>query len=556
MNFKDLKDHNDVANFFNISLRHLNYMLYVMPPNKAYKEFIVKTKKKERKIHSPNKRLKCIQNKLKDEFEKIYRPRISTFGFIKNRNTIKNAERHLDKRYIFNLDLQDYFPSISRKRIYYLLRKDPFLFNDEVAKIFSKLICFGDQLPQGSPCSPIISNMISYRMDGQLTKLAKKYNATYTRYVDDISFSFTNRFKALPKAIITHNEGELSTGNELNQIIESNGFTINQGKVRLGKKSNRMEVTGITVNEKLNVPRRYIKKIRTLFHLIDHYNYERANEIFSTFKRTRASKHPPKIEFALHGMLTYLCSVIGKDDPLYYKYALRFNNYDFKLKLPFEKPIKLRMNDSLWVVECLDDSNEEVNCYQGTAFSITSELIATAAHVVLDDHGKPFSEIEVYKTTDADNKFALQVISFNIEADTALCKIKEQYKDDSFISISNEDNLSSNISLQLLGFPSYQRPQYSAHTSTCHLTFETHRDSKRFFSINSPIIGGNSGGPIIDSQHRVVGIASKGYHGYGEIKSESLFSTKSIHVTISGNNLCSHISNLKDLLEAKNEPHN
>lgn len=520
-------------------------MLYVMPSNKAYKEFTVKTKNKERKIHAPNKRLKNIQNKLKSEFENIYRPRVSIFGFIKNRNTIKNAEKHLDKRYIFNLDLKDYFPSISRKRIYYLLRKDPFLFNDEVAKILSKLICFGDQLPQGSPCSPIVSNMISYRMDGQLTKLAKKYNATYTRYVDDISFSFTNRFKALPKTIITHNEGELSIGNELNQLIENNGFTINENKVRLGKKSNRMEVTGITVNEKLNVPRKYIKKIRTLFHLIDHYGYDKANEIFSHFKRTRASKHPPKIEYALHGMLTYLGSVIGKCAPVYYKFAIKFNNYNFNCTLPFEKPLELQMQDSLWVVECIDD---DANCFQGTAFSITPSLIATAAHVVLNDKGSPFSEIEVYKTTDTSSKYTLEVINFDIYADIALCKISNVFHDDSFIQASVSNDLTHKSALQLLGFPSYRQPQSSAHTSSCHLTFETERDNKKFFSINTPIIGGNSGGPIIDSDYKLLGIASKGYHGYGEIRNESLM-TKSINVTIMGNNLCSHVSNLQELLK-------
>lgn len=545
MDFKDLKDHNDVANFFNISLRHLNYMLYVMPPNKAYKEFIVKTKKKERKIHSPNKRLKCIQNKLKDEFEKIYRPRISTFGFIKNRNTIKNAERHLDKRYIFNLDLQDYFPSISRKRIYYLLRKDPFLFNDEVAKIFSKLICFGDQLPQGSPCSPIISNMISYRMDGQLTKLAKKYNATYTRYVDDISFSFTNRFKALPKAIITHNDGELTIGNELNQIIESNGFTINQGKVRLGKKSNRMEVTGITVNEKLNVPRKYIKKIRTLFHLIDHYNYEKANQIFSTFERTRASKYPPKIEFALHGMLTYLGSVIGQNASIYYKYAIRFNKYNFNLKLPYQKPIDLKISDALWVVDFMDEATLDGG--QGTAFSITPNYIATAAHVILDSSDKPFKDIEVYKLSDTDKKFKLEVIKFDKASDVALCKISGEYYDDSYISASQLPINRIQGNLKLLGFPSYQAPQLSAHTSPCHLTFYSRRENKDYFSINTPIIGGNSGGPIINSANEVVGIASKGYYGTGEITMKEL-TEKTVRVTITGNNFCSFISNLNHLI--------
>ena len=69
-----------------------------------------------------------------------------------------------------------------------------------------------------------------------------------------------------------------------------------------------------------------------------------------------------------------------------------------------------------------------------------------------------------------------------------------------------------------------------------------------FFSINTPIIGGNSGGPIINSEKKVVGVASKGYYGQGEITQSNIVN-KSIHVTILGNNLCSNIQNVQNLIE-------
>ncbi|MDC5005694.1 reverse transcriptase family protein, partial [Acinetobacter baumannii] len=325
-------------------------------------------------ILSPCKKLKKIQYQLKKELEIIYKPRSCANGFIKERNNIKNANSHLSKRYIFNLDLQDFFPSITKKRVFFLLKSNGLNFNTEVAEILAKLICHEGVLPQGSPCSPIISNMIAYRMDRELIQLAKMHNATYTRYVDDITFSFTTRFKALPKSILTFKEDELTVGEKLTEIIDSNGFTINQSKVRLGKRSNRMEVTGLTVNEKLNVRRKYIKKIRVLFHLIEKHGEEEANRIFATFKRTRGSKYPPQIKQTLYGMLIYLGQVIKTNASLFYKFAMRYNKLNYSKKLPIIKPKEQLAREALWIVDSIDDDAE---CYQGTAFSISSGLIVT-----------------------------------------------------------------------------------------------------------------------------------------------------------------------------------
>ena len=380
--------------------------------------------------------------------------------------------------------------------------------------------------------------MIAHRMDGELTYLAKKNNATYTRYVDDITFSFTKRFKALPRDIIDFNNGELNVGVKLNDIITSNGFIINQSKVRLGKKSNRMEVTGITVNEKLNVPRKYIRKIRTLIHLIEKYGEEEANKIFANFKRSRASKYPPKIEQALFGMLVYLAQIIGKDNIIYYNLAKKYNSFIFKKKLYIIKPRDLQIIDALWVVML-------PTCEEGTAFSIANNLIVTAAHVVIDeDTKKPVEDISIYKSFDQDNIYTLEVIDFNYNADVAICKIKESFQETSFFELDNQ----LTEKLNLLGFPSFQANQHKPHSSECNLMFKTKIFDHDFFSINTPIIGGNSGGPIINSEKKVVGVASKGYYGQGEITQSNIVN-KSIHVTILGNNLCSNIQNVQNLIE-------
>lgn len=551
MLFLELNNAQDVANFFNISLRHLNYLMYKMPSNKKYRSFTIKTKNKERTILSPCKKLKKIQYQLKKELEIIYKPRSCANGFIKERNNIKNANSHLSKRYIFNLDLQDFFPSITKKRVFFLLKSNGLNFNTEVAEILAKLICHEGVLPQGSPCSPIISNMIAYRMDRELIQLAKMHNATYTRYVDDITFSFTTRFKALPKSILTFKENELTVGEKLTEIIDSNGFTINQSKVRLGKRSNRMEVTGLTVNEKLNVRRKYIKKIRVLFHLIEKHGEEEANRIFATFKRTRGSKYPPQIKQTLYGMLIYLGQVIKTNASLFYKFAMRYNKLNYSKKLPIIKPKEQLAREALWIVDSIDDDAE---CYQGTAFSISSGLIVTAAHVVINED-KPYEEIEIYKIDSQSKKYKLQVIDFDIISDVAICKIEEPQPHTSFINLSSKADIDSN--LILLGFPSFQPAQTSCHIARCNHMFDTIINAKKYFSINTSIIGGNSGGPIINSDYELVGIASKGYYGTGDIKlntSEDNDSPikksqiKGIHVTIMGHNLCSHVNNVYNLI--------
>ncbi|WP_087548164.1 reverse transcriptase domain-containing protein [Acinetobacter sp. WCHA39] len=538
MNFLQLQTTQDLANFFEIDLKHLMYLVHVMPGHIKYKSFKIITKKKERLISSPFFRLKKIQYRLKEEFEKIYKPRKSVYGFIKDKSIKENAINHLNKRYIFNIDLQDFFGSITAIRIKYLLQSYPFNFPSIVAEIISKLICYQGVLPQGSPCSPIISNMIAHRMDGELSFLAKKNNATYTRYVDDITFSFTKRFKALPKDILTFENGDLNVGAKLDQIINSNGFIVNQKKVRLGKRSTRMEVTGITVNEKLNVPRKYIRKIRTLLHLVEKYGEQEADRIFSTYKRTRVSKYPPRIEKAIFGMLTYLAQIVGYNNMVYYNLAKKYNSLEFKSKLLIIKPVDLQIIDALWVILL-------PTCEEGTAFSISNNLVVTAAHVVInEDTNQPFEEIQIYKSFAQDQIYHLEVLKYNIDADVAICKIMENYKDDSFFELGgNIEN-----KLKLLGFPQFQPNQHKPHSADCDLMFKTTIKEYKYFSINTPIIGGNSGGPVIDSCKRVVGVASKGYFGQGIIDQGSLVN-KSIHVTIMGHNLCSDIQNVKDLID-------
>jgi RNA-directed DNA polymerase len=117
-------------------------------------------------------------------------------------------------------------------------------------------------LPQGSPCSPILSELLTHFLDMRLVKLAAKNKCSYTRYADDITFS-TNQ-KEFPAALaVAVGEGWM-LGDEVKSRIRDAGFNINDGKTRMQVRGSRQTVTGLTVNEKVNVPQRYYKVARAM----------------------------------------------------------------------------------------------------------------------------------------------------------------------------------------------------------------------------------------------------------------------------------------------------
>ena len=166
--------------------------------------------------------------------------------------------------------------------------------NQEVATVLAQICCHENQLPQGAPTSPILSNMICAKLDSDLQRLAKRNQCIYTRYADDITFS-TSRIR-FPSRLIwfSYENEELILGRELRNTIEDNGFVINESKVRLQPIYKRQEVTGIIVNEKLNVNRKYIRQVRAVLHAWEKYGIENAEKDF--FKKYDKHKYYPPRE--------------------------------------------------------------------------------------------------------------------------------------------------------------------------------------------------------------------------------------------------------------------
>jgi len=287
--FYSLQSPKDVAELLEIKYSVLTYYLYKLPPEKKYINFEIRKKYGGvREISAPINGLKIIQQKLNCILQLVYEPKNVVHGFVpkKNidgidqiKNIVTNAKVHLKKKFVFNIDLKDFFPSINFGRVRGMFIGLPYNLDPKVSTILAQLCCCNNQLPQGAPTSPTISNMICAKMDSQLRQLAQKYKCHYTRYADDITFS-TTRSK-FPKEIATSNAGEqLIVGSELLLLVKENGFSINERKIRLQTKKHRQEVTGLTINQIPNVTRKYVRQIRAMLHAWKKFGLEEAEKEF------------------------------------------------------------------------------------------------------------------------------------------------------------------------------------------------------------------------------------------------------------------------------------
>jgi len=181
---KACQTRSDLSKLLGFVPKGLAFALYKIPDDAKYREFSIPKKGGgQRKICAPNPRLGLVQRRLATRLyecvleieEKQPNRRRVTHGFQKGRSIITNADRHHSRRYVFNIDIQDFFQSINFGRVRGFFQKDStFALNDEVATTIAQIACWQNGLPQGSPCSPVIANLVGHILDVKLLKLAKQ----------------------------------------------------------------------------------------------------------------------------------------------------------------------------------------------------------------------------------------------------------------------------------------------------------------------------------------------------------------------------------------------
>lgn len=218
--------------------------------------FIPKKSGENRQIEAPCNRLKEIQRWIKDNIVDEFVVSEYATGFRKDISIVHNAKKHVGKELVINIDLKDFFPSITYEDVFLM-----FLYvgyRRDVAHLLTKL-CTNSQnvLPQGSPVSPSISNHILLKMDKRLGRLAESVGADYSRYADDITFSGNNKISFILPLV--------------ERIVEEEGFQINKRKTRLQYSNQRQEVTGLVVNSKISVSKQIENEIKNALYFMQKY---------------------------------------------------------------------------------------------------------------------------------------------------------------------------------------------------------------------------------------------------------------------------------------------
>jgi RNA-directed DNA polymerase len=270
---KNAKSLSDTAVLLGFRPSALSYVLYKLAEDAKYHTFeIPKKSGGTRVVRAPVEPLKSIQRALSDllyacsaEISATRPLRTLSHGFSPARSIVTNAKQHRKRRYVLNLDLQNFFPSFNFGRVRgYFIKNNDFQLNERVATVLAQIACCSDGLPQGSPCSPVISNLIAHVLDIRLVKFARSTKCTYSRYADDITFS-TNQ-KEFPRTLANLEDTDWALSTSLVEEIERSGFTINPDKTRMQCRPNRQLVTGLTVNEKVNVRAEYYRQTRSICH--------------------------------------------------------------------------------------------------------------------------------------------------------------------------------------------------------------------------------------------------------------------------------------------------
>lgn len=321
---KAAKDRKELAALLGYKPSSLTSIIYQTPATDRYTTFdIPKKSGGMRTIKAPDAKLKKLQSHLShllyeclEEIEKDRDAKPLSFGFRRDRWIADNATRHKRRRWVLNLDLADFFPSFNFGRVQgYFLKDKSFALNPEVATTIAQIACDGTALPQGSPCSPVISELIAQILDMRLVRLAKKYGVTYTRYADDITFSTSQR--EFPAGLAAPDAADAAVwhlSEELLGKIAASGFAVNPSKTRMQFRGSRQAVTGLIVNEKVNIASDYYRKARSMCRSV----FE-VGQYFTTMKEPATVGDPPVPELTsnlnpLEGILGHIYAVTQTEE--------------------------------------------------------------------------------------------------------------------------------------------------------------------------------------------------------------------------------------------------
>lgn len=337
-----------------VQLKSLTYYANPTVCKKRYQTFTIKKKSgADRTINAPVKGLKSILRSLNFVLQCMYKPHEAATGFVLEKSIVDNAKKHVGHNYVLNIDLKDFFHSFDRNRVKMGYMYEPFNLNGDkepLAFLLASLCTHPFEiegevktvLPQGSPTSPTLTNILSKKLDRRLTGLANRFGATFTRYADDITFSSPHNI---------YNDDAFNQ--ELKRLIEEDQkLFINPQKTRLQKAGYPQEATGLIINDKVNVRRRYVKEIRMWLYYWEKFGYEKAEQIFKRdyiATKGNVKKGNAHLVNVLAGKLEFLKMVKGIEDATYKSLKNRLD-----LLIGYEKPVNQVLH--VWETDGIDQA--------------------------------------------------------------------------------------------------------------------------------------------------------------------------------------------------------
>lgn len=543
-----IKTRRHLALSLGFEYRRFMFVLYRSNDSTKYRSFdIPKRRGGVRNINAPTGSILRIQRSLKPHLDNIYKPRPSVYGFVKGGGIVKNAQRHVNKRWVLNIDLESFFDSINFGRIRGRLLARPYELDSDVATTIAHAACYQKRLPQGGAISPVLSNIVCDRLDSELSRLCRKYRCTYTRYVDDITISCnTSRF---PKGIayFAHSGSRTDTalGDELKAVIYLNGFKANPEKTRLQTRHIRQEVTGIVVNEKTNVPRSFTRQVRAMLHAWEIYGLDNASkEHFEKWRPTRGrlpDYEANDFDFVVRGKIEFMRQVRGENDKIFRKFAQRYDRLTSRKKfnLPPDEIVEA-LTSATWMVDFthraesvrrttpwyrrlfrhyfskMAPDNSSTPTSTGTAFFCDGIGWITCAHCVGDD-------MWIFHPKNEALRFRVKAKVLDKTADVAIL----EEIDPVFPGVRPKHPLkpatSSTIkqakvgtNLVVAGYPANLSNSCTVNKRAVTTTFD--RSKQPLFAtdktvrlvLDGGIVEGMSGGPVVTVDGLVVGIAANG----------------------------------------------
>jgi RNA-directed DNA polymerase len=264
---------------------------------------------KKRTIEAPKGILAGILDRLSDGLQWTYSDHRThcAHGYIRStkndpdkRTIFTNASRHLGKKYLLNIDLDSFFHQISEEKIRNIFSDSRFFrFDLPAVELLTKLAGFGGRLPMGSPTSPPLSNFATYDLDLELMLWVKHQKITFTRFVDDLSFSSNKPLTDSHYRIIE-------------EILRSHRFSPDPEKIKWFGPEDVKMVTGLITGNKIDLPADYVNDLEQ--EILRLKEVKREAMLYPDYQ---ALAWVQKLERIVAGRLSFVKTVYGQEHPVY-----------------------------------------------------------------------------------------------------------------------------------------------------------------------------------------------------------------------------------------------